>query len=64
MADKTDPFTGSAGALARLIRFFTSTTDRFRPRTASYRPEKHYMRGSGPKSKRPKPGDKHTPSAT
>jgi hypothetical protein len=39
---------------AKLIRVVAKTVGRFRPKRnrALYRPEKHYMRGAGPKSKR------------
>lgn len=48
---------------ARLIRVIARSAERLMPGRAgvSYRPEKHYMRGVGPKSKH---ADNSTPRAT
>ena len=62
MIGKTDSLRAGAGFLARLIR---SVTGPFRASPAVYRPEKHYMRGSGPKSERPAAkANGRTPKAT
>ena len=52
---------------AKLIRALTRAFERIAPppRATLYRPEKHYMRGTGPKSKRAEPGNGgHTTGAT
>jgi hypothetical protein len=55
------------GLLVSLSRVIARIAGRIRPPTAGapYRPEKHYMRGTGPKSKRIEAlGDDRTPKAT
>jgi hypothetical protein len=65
MLDKTDCLPTGAGLLARLIRPIVAAMVRLRARRAAYRPEKHYMRGTGPKSKRPSAtASGSTPKAT
>jgi len=56
---------GAEGHLGRLFRAIARTAGRLMPSTGSgYRPERHYMRGTGPKSRRLAPGDEGTPKAT
>ena len=65
MLDKVDAPPTEAGFLARLIRHIVSAVARVRARRAAYRPEKHYMRGTGPKSKGPSAtASGSTPKAT
>jgi hypothetical protein len=52
------------GIFARLIRAVIRVVDQSGSRSGTYRPEKHYMRGTGPKSRRPGPGDEGTPKAS
>lgn len=55
------------GLFSKLKRTAMKVAERLRPSSgqAPYRPEKHYMRGAGPKSKRvaPAAGDR-TPNTT
>ena len=55
------------GLLARLSRAIARIAGRLKAPAAgaAYRPEKHYMRGTGPKSKRIEAiGNERTPKAT
>jgi len=55
------------GLFAKLMRAAKRAVGRLRPARGRplYRPEKHYMRGAGPKSKRVVPaGGDRTPTAT
>jgi hypothetical protein len=50
---------------ARITREIAQAVLRLRPKHARYRPEHHYMRGSGPKSMRPgTAGKERDPKAT
>ena len=52
---------------AKLLRAITRTARRLRPAPArsAYRPERHYMRGTGPKSKQVAPvSSDRTPTTT
>ena len=54
------------GFFFRLVRAVTKAAKRLNPRRGddAYRPEKHYMRGPGPKSKRASAtGGDRTPNA-
>jgi hypothetical protein len=64
MAEKMESSGAGAGFLAKMMRSVSRAVGRFGLTAASYRPEKHYMRGAGPKSRRIATDSEHAPNAT